>query len=83
MNEVKSRPIYAVAAAIRKEWGPKVNFAAKPYLDAMLSLGGASDKYGCDSALSIVSYFLCNARSFRGANAAALKAELKLIVGLK
>lgn len=71
------RPIYEIARDIKKAWGPKVNYAAKPYLDAMMSIDKASDSYGCDSAKSIVLYFLGNANSFRGDAAKALKAELK------
>lgn len=76
------RPIYAIARDIKREWskvGKGVNYAAKPYLDAMASLDGANDSYGCDSAQSIVVYFLGNANSFRGDAAKALKAELKAL----
>jgi hypothetical protein len=55
----------------------KVNFAAKPYLDAMSSLGSINDQYGYDSAKSIVLYFLGNASSWRGEKAKEIKAELK------
>jgi hypothetical protein len=77
------RPIYRIAADIRKAWGAKVNYAAKPYLDAMASLGSPADSYGADSAKSIVLYFLGNANSFRGPEAKALKAELKNLFGMK
>lgn len=73
------RPIYAIARDIRKAWGTKVNYAAKPYLDAMASLDGPGDSYGDDSAQSVVCYFLANANSFRGDAAKALKAELKVL----
>lgn len=49
-QRVGPRPIYAIARDIRKAWGAKVNYAAKPYLDAMASLDGPNDSYGCDSA---------------------------------
>lgn len=74
------RPIYLIARDIKSEWskiGKGVNYAAKPYLDAMLSLNGPNDSYGCDSAQSVVCYFLANANIFRGDKAKALKAELK------
>jgi len=76
-NFAAKRPIYAIARDIRKAWGAKVNFAAKPYLDAMASLDGPDDSYDRDSAQSVVVYFLGNANSFRGDAAKALKAELK------
>ena len=71
------RPISQIAADIRKAWGAKVNYAAKPYLDAMAQLNGIDDKYGADDARSIIAYFLCNASTFRGPEAKLLKAELK------
>lgn len=76
------RKIYAIARDIQREWskvGKGVNYAAKPYLDAMASLDGPNDSYGCDSAKSVVCYFLANANSFRGDAAKALKAELKAL----
>jgi len=76
------RPLYLIARDIKKAW-PKVNYAAKPYLDAMQDLSSINDKYGYDDARSIVLYFLSNAASFRGDEAKALKLELKSIVGIK
>lgn len=78
-----TRPLYEIAADIRKDWGAKVNFAAKPYLDAMASLTSVNDNYGWDSGKSIVLYFLGNASSWRGETAKAIKKELKSMVGLK
>lgn len=77
-NDVRS--ISEVAAEIRKVWGAKVNYAAKPYLDAMMSLSTVSDNYGADSGKSMVLYFLSNASSFRGPDAKRLKDELKKLI---
>jgi hypothetical protein len=74
------RPIAVIAAEIRKDWSAKgkgVNYAAKPYLDAMFSLNSIHDTYICDSGKSVVLYFLCNATSWRGDVAKRVKAELK------
>ena len=79
----QTRPLYEIAADIRKDWGAKVNFAAKPYLDAMASLTSINDNYGWDSGSTIVRYFLSNASSWRGETAKAIKKELKSMVGLK
>lgn len=76
------KTISTIAREISREW-KNVNYAAKPYLQAMRSLDSASDSYGYDSAKSIVSYFLCNASGYRGEAAKAHKAALKAIVGLK
>jgi len=74
----EKRSIRSIALDIRKEW-VKVNYAAKPYLDAMLELDSINDKYYLDSAKSVVMYFLANASSFRNERAKALKAELKAL----
>jgi hypothetical protein len=77
------RKIYQIAQDVRNEWGNKVYFGAKPYLDAMLTLEDKNSTYGMDSADSIVRYFLANASTFRGDKAKALKAELKQAIGMK
>ena len=74
----EKRSIRSIALDIRKEW-IKVNYAAKPYLDAMMELNSINDKYYNDSAKSVVLYFLSNAASFRGERAKVLKAELKAL----
>lgn len=78
-----TRPLYVIAADIRKDWGAKVNFAAKPYLDAMATLSSVDDNYGWDSGKTIVLYFLSNASSWRGETAKTIKKELKEMLGLK
>jgi len=75
---IEKRSIRSIALDIRKDWA-KVNYAAKPYLDAMMELNSINDKYYNDSAKSVVLYFLSNAASFRGERAKALKAELKAL----
>jgi hypothetical protein len=75
---IENRSIRAIALDIFKEWA-KINYAAKPYLDAMLELNSINDKYYEDSAKSVVLYFLSNASSFRGDRAKVLKAELKAL----
>ena len=75
---IMSRPLYVIAEDIRKDW-KKVNYAAKPYLDAMSELNSISDKYYFDSGKSIVSYFLANAGTWRGDVARLIKAELKAL----
>jgi len=65
-----------IAKDIRKDWA-KPNYAAVPYLDAMLHLDTIHDSYYYDNASDIVRYFLSNATSWRGETARAIKAELK------
>ena len=82
-NTPPLRSISAIARDIRRDWGAKVNFAAKPYLEAMLTINYSGDTYGYDTAESIVRYFLCNASSYRGEKAKTLKKELKTLCGIK
>ena len=77
MANKTTRSLSEIAAEIRKDWGSKVNFGAKPYLDAMASLNSINDNYGWDSGKSIVLYFLGNAATWRGETAKRIKAELK------
>jgi hypothetical protein len=77
-----TRTISAIARDIQNDW-KKVNYAAAPYLSAMLSLQSLESSFGYDSGESIVRYFLCNASSYRGEKAKALKAELKTLCGIK
>lgn len=70
------RPIYEIAAEIRKDW-KNVYFGAVPYLDAMFYLNSIHDSYFLDSADSVVRYFLSNATTWRGETARRVKAELK------
>jgi hypothetical protein len=77
------RPLYNIAKEIKRDWSKQdkgVYFGAKPYLDAMGDLNDIKDKYGLDSAKSIVNYFLANASGWKGDIARAIKAELKDIV---
>jgi hypothetical protein len=76
------RTLSEIAAEIRSDWG-KVNFAAKPYLEAMYSLDSVEDNYYFDSGRSIVSYFLANASAWRGPVAKRVKTELKSMAGIK
>ena len=70
------RPLYVIASDIRANW-PKINYAAKPYVEAMAMLDSISDNYYLDSGKSVVLYFLANSGTWRGDKAKAIKAELK------
>lgn len=76
---MNSRPIFEIAAEIKSLWKP-ISPYAKPYLDAMLELESINDVHICDSAKSIILYFLSNASSWRGEDARRIKNELKLLV---
>ncbi len=73
------RSLNIIAKDIRKDW-TKPNYAAVPYLDAMLHLDTIHDSYYYDNASDIVRYFLSNATSWRGETARAIKAELKAML---
>lgn len=74
-----TRSIKEIAREIRADW-KKVNYAAKPYLDAMFDLDKITDQYGWDSGDDIVARFLSNASSWRGEKAREIKAELKTML---
>jgi hypothetical protein len=74
-----SRPISTIARDISRDW-TKPYFGAVPYLDAMRHVNDISDKYYCDSAESVVRYFLANAGQWRGDKARTIKAELKAML---
>ncbi len=60
---MQNRSLATIAREIRADWS-KINYAAKPYLDAMASLDSVRDSYGYDSGKSVVLYFLSN-QSFK------------------
>ena len=68
----------SIARVIYQDWGDKVNFAAKPYLEAMATLTTIDDMYFCDSGSSIVAYFLSNSGHWTGPTAREIKKELKM-----
>lgn len=70
------RPLYKIADEIERDW-KNVNYAARPYLDAMHTLTTMNDNYLIDNGESIVRYFLANANSWRGEVARRVKAELR------
>jgi hypothetical protein len=77
-----SRPLYTIAADIRRNW-PNVNYAAKPYIDAMATLETIEQNYYYDTGKSVVLYFLANANTWRGDKAREIKKELKQLAGIK
>ena len=79
----KTRSLHEIAKEIKKDWGAKMYFGAKPYLTAMLSLEKITDKYMFDSADEIVRYFLSNAGTWKGEVARRIKKELNEMLKMK
>ena len=75
-----ARKINEIAKEIREDWFKKVSPHADPYLDAMEQLESVDDMFYCDSAPSIIRYFLGNATSWRGEVARRIKKELNEMV---
>lgn len=69
------RELWRIAQDIIDNW-PKVNYAAKPYLEAMSGMRSIDDMYGLEDGVMIVLYFLSNASGWRGEAAKRIKAEL-------
>lgn len=78
-TQTQFQPLHEIASLIRKDW-KDVYFGAKPYLDAMASLDKITDRYGEDSAKSIVAYFLANAGTWRGEMARETKKVLNQMI---
>ena len=78
-DTITTRPLYAIAAEIGRDWG-KPYFGAVPYLDAMRQLTAITDPFHYDSGESVVRYFLANATTWKGDKARAIKAELKAML---
>jgi len=76
-DKLKNMSLNEIAREIQFDW-KKVNYAAKPYLEAMGCIKDIKDKYGLDSGSSIVSYFLTNASTWKSEVAKAIKKELNL-----
>lgn len=75
-ENLSQKSLSDLAFMIYQDWKP-VNYAAKPYLEAMSSMNSIRDRYYQDPGFQIVGYFLSNASSWRGPVAKAVKAELK------
>jgi hypothetical protein len=71
--------IYEYAREIENDWD-KVNYAARPYLDAMHTLSTIDQMYYFDTARSVVGYFLANAGTWRGETARRVKKELREMI---
>lgn len=64
----------------RKGPQPLYLVTAWPYLEAMLQMKTATQKYGAEDGEMVILYFLSNATPWRGERAKALKAELKAML---
>lgn len=78
----ETRPLSVIAEEIATDW-KKVNYAAVPYLNAMAAMSNITENYYADDGKSVVLYFLSNAGTWRGETAKRVKAELKVMAGIK
>jgi len=77
---IRPRSLATIAQEIESDWSKKgrgVSPYARPYLDAMKTMGSITENYFHDSGVSVVLYFLANAGAWRGDVARRVKAELK------
>lgn len=78
-TDIKSSDLSGLARMIERDLkaqGKQVPVAAKPYLDAMRTMGSINEDYGFDTGRSVVAYLLGNLRGYKGETARAVKAEL-------
>lgn len=75
----KERTLDELGNLMRRSWSRdgQVSPAAKPYLDALVSLQTMDDSYGADSASNIITYLLGNSTGWKGETAKFVKNELK------
>ena len=78
MSNIK-RPVYKIAADIVNDWS-RPNYAALPYLTAMLTINNEQEQFGQDTAKNVILYFLSNAGTYKGPKAKELKTELKTLI---
>jgi hypothetical protein len=79
LPDLKQLSIMQLANLVERDWsgrGKGVNYAARPYLDAMKQLHSHRDNYYYDPGHMVIRYFLSNARGWSGPTAKAVKAEL-------
>lgn len=81
MSETTIRSLSVIAREIEGDW-KQVNYAARPYLDALHQLDSIEDAFFLDSAKSVVLYFLANAQTWRGDVARRVKKELKSLANV-
>jgi hypothetical protein len=73
------RSLKDIAADIRAHWNP-VHGRAEEYVAAMETLDKVTDRYGADSAVAVLSYFLAAAATWKGPDAQRIRAEIKTIL---
>lgn len=77
---IQEQTIAQLARRCLMDWGNRVNYAAKPYLEAMFTMEYVDPKgqrYIADDAKGVILYFLNNAGTWRGEVAREVKAELR------
>ena len=68
-----------IADVIIDDWRD-ISPPARKYVEALMNLGSINDMYGQDSAESIISYFLANAKKWRGPVAREVKKCLRKLL---
>jgi len=75
LGNLPSMSLSDIAMVVYDDWA-NVNYAAKPYLEALQTLEKITDNYMMDSGADIVARFVGNSSSWRGPVAVAVKKEL-------
>ena len=73
------RSIKDIAADIRAHWRP-LHGSAEEYVVAMEKLDKVSDRYGADSAVTVLAYFQSAAATWKGPDAQRIKDEIKTLL---
>lgn len=73
------RSIKDIAADVRAHWRP-VHGSAEEYVAAMEKLDKVTDRYGADTAVAVLTYFLGAAATWKGPDAQRIKDEIKALL---
>jgi hypothetical protein len=76
---IMPRSIKDIASDIRAHWRP-VHGSAEEYVCAMEKLDKVTDRYGADTAVTVLAYFQGAAATWKGADAQRIKDEIKSLL---
>lgn len=80
INATAPRPVREIVADIATTWGAKLSttgYAAKPYVEALVTVRDGQEYYGDEKVEHLVRVLLSNLSQFKGQRARELKEELR------
>jgi len=68
--------LFKISDVVYADWGDKISPKALHYLEALANLDSMDDNFGSDTAEYVVTYFLLNAKEWKGETARGIKKAL-------